>query len=82
MSLKNDVLFSLEVHGDIEFRYQGKDYFIGWNKQKNGYAIYESPGTLLAEGRSIYWEEALDEPIFKGKSMNDLFDKIEFISLT
>lgn len=82
MSLRDEVLFSLLVHGDTEFRYMGKDYLIGWNKQSDGYAIYESPGVVLAEGHTIYWEEALEQAIFEGESMNDVFDQIEFTALT
>ena len=87
MSIRDDVLFSLEVHGDIEFIYQGQHYYIGYNNTShdnpnNGYVILKSPDTQIAISHSDDWSGALDEKIFDGKSMNDVFDKLDFTLLT
>jgi hypothetical protein len=83
MSLRDDVLFSLEVHGDIEFYYQGQHYYIGYNNNDdNGYVILKSPDNQMVIGHSDDWSGALDEKIFDGKSMNDVFDKLDFTLLT
>lgn len=84
MSLRKDVEFSLEVHGDIEFYYQNQHYFIGYNNEKtdsNGYSIWRTPNNRVAISESSDWLKALDEPIFDGRSINDVFDKINFTLL-
>ncbi|KAF1291060.1 hypothetical protein [Candidatus Enterococcus leclercqii] len=86
MSLRDDVLFSLEIHGDIEFYYKGQHYYIGYNNDDpdnpdNGYVILKSPNNQIAIGHSDDWSGALDEKIFDGKSMNDVFDELNFTLL-
>jgi hypothetical protein len=87
MSIRDDVIFSLQVHGDIEFIYREQHYYIGYNNNDfdnpdNGYVILKSPDNQIAVGHSDDWSDALDKPIFNGKSINDVFDQIEFTVLT
>lgn len=85
MSIRDDVILSLEVHGDIEFIYQNKHYHINYNMEKessDGYCICQTPDNDVALSDSSNWLEALDEPIFEGKTMNDVFEDIKFTFLT
>lgn len=87
MSIRDDVLFSLKVHGDIEFIYQNEHYYIGYNNHDEnssdeGYVILKSPDQQVAINHSSDWTDALEKPIFDGKSIDDVFDQIEFITLT
>ncbi|MBO0413217.1 hypothetical protein JZO81_19350 [Enterococcus hulanensis] len=82
MNLKDRIKLNLEVHGEIEFIYHNKNYYIGWNREKDGYAIFKGPGKELAVSHSEDWLDALDQPIFNGQSMNNVFDQLEFQAFT
>lgn len=84
MSVRDELLFSLEVHGDIEFYYQNKHYFVGYNNENpnsGGYSVWQTPDNRIANSESSDWLRVLAEPIFNGKTMNDVFDDIEFTLL-
>ncbi|WP_367378105.1 hypothetical protein [Enterococcus gilvus] len=83
MNLRDQINLNLEVHGDIEFIFENNHYFIGWNRQEDGYAIRISPGNELAVSHTDNWSDALDQPIFRNElSINDVFDQVKFTALT
>lgn len=78
-TLRHDVEFSLDLGYEICFEYHGHEYWIFYSVDGgNGYTITQTPDIYLYTSKSSDWKEALDQPVIEGKSMNELFDQLEF----
>ncbi|WP_054777553.1 hypothetical protein [Lacticaseibacillus saniviri] len=77
---KHDILFSLTYGYEIGFRYAGYEYWIFHSvKGKSGYTITQTPDNYLFTSDSNDWTEAMNQPVFNGKTLNDIFDQVEFV---
>lgn len=76
---KNDILFSLRCGSEVGFKFQGHEYWISDRAdQKTGYVIVQTPDILLYQSDKDNWQEAMNDDVIQGKSINDLFNQIEF----